>query len=315
MRLLKNNKLKIFAATSVTIFSLLVLFVGTFAWYEAQFNRNEDADDFKVTTIDGKLKNIYFHNAESVVMNHETEKPVSFTFDDEYCGKISYDWDTNTATYSGDTSISLPEYNPLEHDHPLLMVFELDDVYVSSIDGDMYIRATTEVEGYLGERDANSAPVYNLLGNGIYRSETVGTETNYYYALSSVVNFYCTESASELYNKSDETNTTLINPTFTYANLRNRDQSIAAKEADENAVVPDLSFTSIDNSDDTSAFTQHPSLYTSVAGTSIKYICVIIDYYSDAIEYIYSTYLGNDTLEYTFHNELHYLCDWGLEVA
>lgn len=315
MRLLKNNKLKILAATSVTIFSLLVLFVGTFAWFESQLNQNRDADEFNVTTIDGKLKNIYFHNVESVVMNHTTEKPVSFTFEDEYCGMISYNWETNTATYDGDTSISLPEYNPLEHDHPLLMVFEFDDVYTSSIDGDIFIRATTDVEGYLGERDANSAPVYNLLGNGIYHSETVGTETSYYYALSSVVNFYCTHSASELYNKTGETNTTLINPTFNYADLQTREQSIEALEDDEDAVVPDLCFTSINNSNDTSSFNQNPTLFTSNVGDSIKYICVIVDYYSDAIEYIYSTYLGNDILEYTFHNELHYLCDWGLEVS
>lgn len=316
---LKNTNLKIIAATSVTIFSLLVVFVGTFAWFQTTLNQEgHKGDDFEISVLNGRLKNIYFHNSTSVSVDDNTGKPVSFTFSNSYTGKISYDWDTNTANYSGNTSISLSEYTPLDHDHPLLMVFEMDDAYSIDHDGEITITAKTDVTGFLGARDNSSihAPVYGLTTTGVYQTKTVGSETQYYYALSSVANFYCTDSSSELYNKDGSGNsTTLINTTYPYSSLRNRDQSIAAREANASAVVPDLSFTSIKNSDETSTFKQNPTIYTSNSGSTVRYACVILDYYSDAVEYIYSTFLGNDILEYTFHNELNFLCDWGLEIC
>lgn len=312
--------MKIIAATSVTIFSLLVLFIGTFAWFESSLHQTRQDDNFEVSVLDGKLKAIYLHNVASngVVINNQTGKPTSFTFNSAYDGKITYDWDTKTAQYHGDTAITLEEYTPLDHDHPMLMVFELDDAYSIEYDGEITIRATTETAGYLGERDEsnNNAPVYGLTTTGVYETTTDAEGTHYYYALSSVANFYCTDSDSELYNKDDSgDNTTLINPTYSYSSLRNRDQSIAAKETDPTTVVPDLSFTSINNSDETSSFNQRPTIYTSESGSSVRYISVVLDYYSDAVDYIYSTFLGNDTLEYTFKNELDFLCDWGLEIS
>lgn len=319
-RLLNNPKLKIVAATSVTIFSLLVLFIGTYAWFESSLRRTEEGDNFEVSVLDGKLKGIYIHHVANngVVIDSQTGKPSSFTFNTSYSGKITYDWENKTANYTGDTSITLDQYTPLNHDHPVLLVFELDDAYSIGYDGEIVIRATTETPGFLGERDEtnNNAPVYGLTTTGVYQTKTVGSETQYYYALSSVTNFYCTDSSSELYNKDgSDNNTTLINPTYSYSSLRNREQSIAAKELDPEAVVPDLSFTAINNSDETSNFNQRPTIYTSRADTSVRYISVVLDYYSDAIEYIYSTFLGNDTLEYQFHNELDFLCDWGLEIS
>ena len=313
-----SNKLKIIAATSVTIFSLLVLFIGTYAWFESSLRQKGQGDNFSVSSLDGNFKSVYFHKSSSVSIDNNTGKPTSFTFNPSYCGRIDYDWDTKTAQYNGDTNISLDEYTPLDHDHPLLMVFEFHDTYNISFDGEICISATTETLGFLGERNANNnnAPVYGLTTTGVYQTKTVGDTTEYYYALSSVANFYCTDSSSELYNKDGEgENTTLITNTYSYSSLRNRDQSIAARQADPTAVVPDLSFTSINNSNETSTFNQHPTIYTSQSGSSVKYVCVILDYYSDAIEYIYSTFLGNDTLEYTFHNELNFLCDWGMEIS
>ncbi len=158
---------------------------------------------------------------------------------------------------------------------------------------------------------------YNLKTDGVYYSEPNAedaSKTDYYYALSSVVNFYCTDSSSELYNKNNGENTTLINTTYTVANLRDRESSLAEKASDPDAIVPDLSFTAIDNSDDSTSFNPEPYLYTSYANTSVKYISIIVDYYADAVEYIYSTYLGNETLETELESELHFLCDWGLEI-
>ena len=308
--------MKIIAATAMTIFSLFAATVGAFAWFTSKLTQANDADQFKVAVVNGKLKNIYFHQMASKVINPTTTSPISFTFESNYCGKISYNWVSGTANYSGDTSIELDDYSPLDAAHPLLLVFELDQSYDLVNDGDINIKAITEVDDFIGTRGTNNAAKYNLKTDCYYSEPNAddSSKTDYYYALSSVANFYCSDSSSELYNKSNNENTTLINTTYTVANMQTREASVAAKETDPNANVPDLSFTSIDNSDDSTDFNQEPLLYTSSANTTVKYISVIVDYYADAVEYIYSTYLGNDTLETEFGSELHFICDWGLEV-
>ena len=316
MKRISRKNTKIIAATAMTIFSLFAATVGAFAWFTSKLTQANDADQFKVAVVNGKLKNIYFHQMASKVINPTTTSPISFTFESNYCGKISYNWVSGTANYSGDTSIELDDYSPLDAAHPLLLVFELDQSYDLVNDGDIIIKAITEVDDFIGTRGTNNAAKYNLKTDCYYSEPNAddSSKTDYYYALSSVANFYCSDSSSELYNKSNNENTTLINTTYTVATMQTREASVAAKETDPNANVPDLSFTSIDNSDDSTDFNQEPLLYTSSANTTVKYISVIVDYYADAVEYIYSTYLGNDTLETEFGSELHFICDWGLEV-
>ena len=317
-----NKNLKIIAATSMAIFSLLTTFTAAFAWFVALREETEDVDNIDFNALNGKLKNVYFHKFASAVTDPTTLEATSVTFNTAYSGKISYDWETKTASYDGDASIKLAPYTPLDPEHPILMVFELEETYDVQYAGDIKISGVTDVEGYLGARNSETgAPIYNLTGNGVYYSEPNAedpSKTDYYFALSSVIDFLCSDTSNELYYKSQQgqelVNTVLINPTYTISSMRNRDMSIAAREADPEAVVPDLSFTSINNVDDTTSFKQKPTIYTSQEGTTVKYISIIVDYYRDAVEYIYSTYLGNNTLEGLFQYELNFLCDWGLEV-
>ena len=61
-------------------------------------------------------------------------------------------------------------------------------------------------------------------------------------------------------------------------------------------------------------FVQNTSVYSSPAGKHIKHIALVIDYYADAIEFIYSTYLGNRTLENYFNGILNFTCDWTMVI-
>lgn len=311
MKKVGNKNLKIIAATSMAIFSLMTTFTAAFAWFTATRERANEADNISVRDVQGVLKNIYFHEFVSATYDPNTHEATSFTFNSLYAGKISYDWQHKTASYSGNTSVELDQYSPLNPEHPLLMVMELTEDHVAIADGDIVVTAKTDVEGFLGARNNIGAPVYNLKGNGVYDI----VDDDYYFALSSVVNFYSCDTPNELYYKnSSAENANLINPTYSTSTLWGRDSSIAAKTADENAIVPDCSFTNINNADDTSTFNQTPTIYTSKEGSTIKYVSIIIDYYRDAVEYIYSTYLGNAVLESEFGYILNYLCDWGLEV-
>ena len=302
--------MKIIAATAMTIFSLFAVTVGVFAWFAGTIQASKSADDFTVTVNTGRLKNIYFHqHTGRPNIDSNTYKPISYTFDSTPVGKISYNWSTQTATYTGNTGIDMVDYTPLDFTQPILLVFELNDAYVLSNAGEITIDAKTDVETFLGARDQNNAPVNKLLED--YYDLV---DTDYYYALSSVINFFVNDSANELYNKSNGENTTLINATYNVADLKSKETCAAAKEADPDAVEPDLTFTSINNDTDETSFNQEPSIYKSEANTTVRYISVVIDYYSDALDYIYSTYLGDTTLETTFDSHLEFLCDWGLEI-
>lgn len=302
--------MKIIAATAMTVFSLFAATLGVFAWFTGKIQDQKTADEFAVTVNNGRFKNLYFHQYQSKVVDSTTLKPTSYTFQSAWCGKISYDWSTNTAAYTPTSDpLAMGDYSPLDFSQPLLLVFELNDAYQLTNAGEISIDAKTEVEGFLGSRDANNEAVYDLESDYYQHSGS-----NYYYALSSVINFYNTDTNEELYNKSGNDNTTLINTTYTVANLNSKEDSIAEKQTNQDAVVADLTFTYINNETDEATFNQEPSIYKSRANTTVRYISVIIDYYSDALDYIYSTYLGNDTLERIFDYHLDFLCDWGLEI-
>ena len=310
MKRIGSTNMKIIAATAMTVFSLFAATVGVFAWFTGKIQDSKNADEFEVTINSGRFKNLYFHQYSSVVTDSTSLKPISYTFNSSWAGKISYDWNTGTASYTG-TAVEMEDYSPLDFSQPVLLVFELNDAYELTNAGEISIEAKTDVEGFLGARTSTGTPVYNLLNSAL--SHDTSTDT-YYYALSSVINFYCTDTSSELYNKNGNDNTTLINTTYTVANLKNKEDCKAAKESNPAAVVPDLTFTYIDNDTDEVTFNQEPSIYKSEANTTVRYISIVIDYYSDALDYIYSTYLGDRTLEGPFDYHLNFKCDWGLEI-
>ncbi len=309
--------LKIIAATSMCIFSLFALFSGTIAWFNVTQAATDNANNMGVKPVAGKLKAVYFHELASKEIDSKTKVASSFTFSSAYSGKIEFDWESKTADYDGNATVSLSQYTPLDPEHPVLMVFEMNEGYQITGDGELTITAKTDVTGFLGARTASNAPLYSLDGNGVYYSKTNSSDaskTDYYYAMSSVAKFYCTDASTELYNKPNGENTTLINPTYAVADLRDKADSAAALAEDEDAVVPDLSFVNVDNAAETFTYKQEPTIYTSVANTTVKYISIIVDYYEDAIEYIYSTYLGNTVLENELDGTLDFVCDWDLEV-
>ena len=315
MKRFKSTNMKIIAATAMTIFSLFAATIGVFAWFTGRVSESKNADEFEVTVNNGRFKNLYFHKSTSTTIDSTTLKPTSYTFESDWYGKLSYDWSTHTAAYTKNTgagdSVKMNDYTPLDFSQPILLVFELNDAYELTDAGEISIDARTDVERFLGERDSTGAAI-NKLTRDYYKLE----DSVYYFALSSVINFYCNDSSAELYNKVNNENSTLINTTYSAANLQSKEDSIAEKTEDPDAVVPDLTFTYINNDTDETSFNKQPSIYKSKANTTVKYISIVVDYYSDALDYIYSTYLGDADLENseTFDYHLEFLCDWGLEI-
>ena len=314
----KKKNLKIAAATGMTLFSLVAVFTATIAWFVALKRVTATGIHVIASQESGRLnkveiyeyvetlqKPVYDDDGNLVVVNGETVTAPNYSFKDE-----------PSATIFGDVLTSkdlvMKDYNMLSTDHPLLILFTLESGFVSHVAGDMYVKGTTSADGFLGAIDSNGKPIYKLgdlgpdddpevvktLKNGT-KSVTVNgtTKTVDTYPLSSAVNFKCAQFSSSAY-------TTLISRS-TNERIDLPIDSISLRQ----------SFVNFASSGAGITFKKDPTIFSSLGdGKSIYCVAMVVNYDGNAISAIYSTYLGNTTLEDTYGGELYFTCDWSLEV-
>ena len=97
MKARKDNKnLKIICATSISIFSLLAVFMGTIAWFGANRLVKGDNGDISVTSPSGMFKQLTFHR---LVSNPYDD--AKYSFNQTPIGTITViDWNNKTAKYT-----------------------------------------------------------------------------------------------------------------------------------------------------------------------------------------------------------------------
>lgn len=315
----KNNKtIKLIAATSLSIFSLMTVFVATYAWFSMNLNTGNGGATISIRSKGGRLQYVHFYSFASSANG-------AFSFNKNPFATYTYDWESGTMEPDdeGVTDVwNMGHYTYLSKDHPFLMIFEYDQNYTSKEVGDMFIKATTTVGGnnlvtnydnddtnhlhpyttgggYLGARDQYGSPYYSLpqtqVRNESHPESILIRKTNTldYYALSSVTKF-----RNAVYNTSN------------YSSIINGDYI----SIPQNSLHEEESFTTIDNARNRYYFNQTPYLYKSTGSGLVKYIAVVVEFYEDAINYIYSTYLGDSGLD-SYQSLLYFACDWSMEVV
>ena len=117
----KKSLIKIVAATSVAIFSLLSVCTGAFAWFLAERDQNAASSSFSVKSY-GKFSSLKFHTFDSA-RTVSSIKYLDFNGGTP-TGSISYDWESKTCNNPvGNTNILLEQYDPLNQSQPLLAIF------------------------------------------------------------------------------------------------------------------------------------------------------------------------------------------------
>ena len=301
---IRNNKtLKLISATAVTLFSLLSVFVATYAWFSLNKDVEPTAPNMNIEPVSGRLSKVYFHAFDDDEPSDET-----FVFNKTPFITYEYNWSSGVAEATStpsEESWYMGDYTSLDKNHPLLILFELGTDYSSGGEGDIYIRARTTVGGFLGERNSDKTPKYSLPQtqvndedhpDAILMKQSGGKD---YYALSSVVEFRNRTFSDSEYTTFLGQNT---GSTLSFAS------NSFVEETNNNSA-----FTNIDNSTDAVTFNKEPLVYQSDASTTVKYIALIVEYSSDAIGYIYSTYLGDSGLN-SYDSLLNFACDWSYEV-
>ena len=295
---ISKTNIKIIALTSVCLFCLLTVFTGTFSWFQSIVQVANSAGGMEIDDEAGKLDYIEFHHASSIDYDNNGFA-TAYHFSKTVSGTISYDWSTGQASADGDTSFDLDAYSPMDVNHPVLMVVALRREYPLAAAGLIKITSTTETEDFIGARE-NSMPVYDLDDPDVYiDTRTIDGQSTHIYPLSSVVQFYSKDFSASEYN--------------THSSASTLDYTLGNGAND---LGDAFGFVSVNNEAETSTFTQTVDSYTSVqdANKSVQYISIIIDYYPDAIEFIYSTFLGDETLEDEYDYNLYYTCDWAMEI-
>ena len=289
---LTRKSLKLAGATMMSIFSLASVFAATYAWFA--MNTAVDATGMQITTgIKGKFSKISYHQMTTASADeyHFNKTPTAY---------MTFDWSTMTLSSPKDGNdqtlasfdLVMGAYNPLDQVKPVLVLIELDKEYNTSTEGNVVVKGVTETTGFLGEKDANKQPEHTL-GEDLILKVAGGHD---YYPLSSVVTFRNTSFSSEAY--------ATWNSNSTY------DITLA-----DTSPSSDRDFTVVDNLNDTSSFEDNITIYDSGNNTTLKYIAIVVNYKPTAIEYIYSTYLGDPVLGGTYEDTLYFTCDWVWEIV
>lgn len=292
----------------MTIFSLAAIFAATYAW----FSMNKEVGD------SGTSVNVGYTEYFSKISYHQfLEDPVP---SDSGCNfsltpYVSMTYNARTKTFNTPTNgagqnvndgfdLVMEQYDPMNKHKPVLVLAELSqDVTCTSGKG-VRVNGTTSTLDFLGRKDDNTHQAkYYFDREPSLKMNTIGGID--YYPLSSVVCFKARAFSQTQYN-------TWVSGESAYVvtGLNETENPKWLGPADHN-------FSEADVDSDVSYFYNESIIYSSdySGDTTVKYIAIVVDYYDLAIEYIYSTYLGNDILEGTYSYILHFACDWVWEIG
>ena len=274
----KSKNVRILSATVVVIFTLLASFSGTFAWFQAQRTISTSTNAFEVVNQGESVAGLSFHAYTGTVTSNTVEY---YTFDPQPAGQFEYqDGELKPVDEENPFVLTMNDYT-LESPHqPILILIALSN------SGSSYV-------------SFNNSSVYPTTNNSLKGADQGDNP------LSSIVEFYTFTYSS------DENDTThilnrVVNDHFALPT------SEFIKESDEEHGIESNwnSFAKFKTNGDYNGFGSEAVLYNgSTAGLS--YIGIVVDYYSDSLEWISSFYLGDERLE----EKLTFACDWWMNLC
>ena len=296
-----------------------------------------------IGSVDGRLKNVYFHSFSSYTPEIKNQQgvvttPAYYKFSKTPFITYTYNWNTFEMS-TNDTPTDewiLGDYYYDDRDHPMLIVFAFDKDYTSSSVGDMYVQGKTTVGGeiqyaYAVEDTEHTTPLYTT--NGGFLGARVDTGVNAgapYYTLpqSQVNDANHTDSilmrrvpgVDDLGNPMNYDYYALSSVvSFQYRTFNNTEYTTFSNANSTldfalNTLTEGESFTTINTGTDKYLFNQNPYFYKSDGHSTVRYIAIVVNYSPEAIGYIYSTYLGDSGLD-SYWGVLRFDCDWRFEVV
>ena len=126
-----RSPLKLLAATSVSIFSLLTVFTSTAAWFDSRRSLDNGGDNFEVQSLQGALKQLTIHelaDEDEFIYDSQTKEVTGYVFNSTPASTVLIDWNSGSAIYDHQAP-ALGKYSLLQKTNPLLLVFTLNDAF------------------------------------------------------------------------------------------------------------------------------------------------------------------------------------------
>lgn len=239
----KNKKnLKIIGATSLCLFSLVAVFVATFAWFTMNNSVNASGMTIKAVPLGITLSNVEIHRC---IANQCTDDQLVF-----YEDHTSFSSDGTP-----ESILTMNDYGDFVNSDPILLLFNFGT--------EMSVKITVSTSTL-------------KFGNQITNSNSSN------YPLSNAVSF------------KSSVNVSLTDHKYVATSLSNAFSFVS-------------SFPSSSSATDTSNLTRNVTIYNG-GSASITQIGIIIDYYSDAVNFLRAYRFADGVSKVTFK------CDWSMVV-
>ena len=269
--------MKIAALTSILVFALGAAFAGTAAWFSAITAVDQGGNSFPVKPMSGKFKSmtVYPLNTEA----SDLSKMVFDVSETSYVERATVsNWDSKTVTYSKNREFQMGTYDLLWPTHPILLVIHFDELVTPSAGEPLQIQGESIVNEYLGS-------VNSLTGHDTIKVDR-GLSKDSFFPLSSAIETFSTSYDEDEFDALIDGNDQV---TYTYTQ----------RDAFQKSAF--VSFTFEDGRAKDPQFHQKPTFFSATSG-SIQDVAIILDYYSTAIEFVFSNFLGTE--------EMAFACDW-----
>lgn len=279
-----SSPLRVAAATSVTLFSLVSLFSSTIAWFNSRRVLGNGGSGFEVQKLSLDFQSLTIYPCAAT-----SRTDIYFDMgEDAYLEKLTLNESTGEMqSEKGIANLPMGEYTLLDPRHPLLMLIEYKQNITASSENKVLVTAKTNPADriYLGEA-------------ATLQSQEIATKT---YALSSVVRTYSTYY-DDLIGESDLTS------------YRGQDHllqfNINALEGNSFQHGDFAHFSHQNNIVTYIGFDNETNFFAAENGEDIRTVAVILDFHADSLEYIYNKHLGDKTLE----EAIYFQCDWRMMI-
>ena len=325
----QNSSFKFVCAIAISLFSLVVLFVGTFAWFQSVRALQNTADDFYIQPATNMIKRIKVYNQVSPDMPYvfQNNPVVTYKVDGENVTKESGNPD----------NIGIRAYSSLseQEDSTILYLFEINKSENENLNDFFSINIKTNTpdssspgangtKGSLVFKDSNGFAahplVYDVEDNVKPALVQGGADPEKDFGLnsmSSVVAFNVlplstAPSISTIEVETEENTTESINvinlldtlgaatPMSFVNEITNENEE---DEEDSDLEENGYSYTTFD----IAAYTWNKQ----GNATCPSYVAIACHYNAGAIQYIFNLNLGNDVANYP---EIKFTCDWYYEL-
>ncbi len=276
----QNNKLKLIAATSMSIFSLAAVFVASFAWFTAARNADAGGSGFEVIAYDGLVENISLYKQSQYTSS--TDGTYTYTYgnkivdiDVDSSGKMTY-------TEPSDKEKLMDAYDGYFYDEPVSVL------------------ALIKINTGVAKAHTNGislTPVSNKTEQQLEESTKLDLEGN---SLSDILQF-------SYVNISESEKTSFSNGAFIQSGDTRYLESFMTLSNGSSQTTASYKSVLTGN-------TYGYDSYKNQSGESF-YIGCVFEYNTENIEHIYSINIANDTInDVSIGGSLKYTQDFYLRI-